>query len=328
MRYRASLAAAVAALTAAACGGEEDRPASAAPSGANPADPVRVDVPAELSQDIGKLAFTTAGLHSDVYVVEPGSDPVRITSDDAEQQDVAWSPDGTRIAFAAVRDGTYDIVVANADGSGIRAVTDLPADERNPSWSPDGERLAFALEGPGETFAVYVTALDGGRARKIVQEEHCFVGDPRWSPDGDLITVAIGGLITSGGGGANPDCISGGDIDIFRTTAEGGPLEQVTKGRADDTWADWSPDASRLAVIDQSVPAVITMAPDGTGRRRVGRKLAFSSARPEWSSDGSMILYVDESGSDIYVVDAASRSSEPRAITRDTLITSVSAVAP
>ena len=48
------------------------------------------------------------------------------------QIEPAWSPDGTKIAFASRRRGTFDIYVMNADGTGTRAA-DLDEGERHPS---------------------------------------------------------------------------------------------------------------------------------------------------------------------------------------------------
>ena len=60
------------------------------------------------------------------------SGPVR-----PEVQTLAWSPDGRRIAFIS-RGGTYDVYVANADGSGQRRLT-RNARLVTPAWSPDGQ---------------------------------------------------------------------------------------------------------------------------------------------------------------------------------------------
>ena len=38
----------------------------------------------------------------------------------------SWSPDGTKIAFASNRSGTYEIYTMNVDGSGVREVTRGP----------------------------------------------------------------------------------------------------------------------------------------------------------------------------------------------------------
>ena len=63
-------------------------------------------------------------------------------SDDVEP---AWSPDGSRIAFASSRLGTYDLFTMSPDGSRLADLTRSSAlDERSPSWSPNGNRIAYA----------------------------------------------------------------------------------------------------------------------------------------------------------------------------------------
>ena len=51
----------------------------------------------------------------------------------------AWSPDGTKIAFASDRDGNSEIYAMNADGTGVRRVTEDPSEDLEPAWSPSGE---------------------------------------------------------------------------------------------------------------------------------------------------------------------------------------------
>ncbi|HEX9100421.1 MAG TPA: hypothetical protein VF956_13115 [Candidatus Dormibacteraeota bacterium] len=57
---------------------------------------------------------------------------------------LAWSPDGSTLAFHSMRDNlstrTRAIYVVHADGSGLRRINDHGV---FPSWSPDGSRLAF-----------------------------------------------------------------------------------------------------------------------------------------------------------------------------------------
>jgi Tol biopolymer transport system component len=60
---------------------------------------------------------------------------IRLTD---EPSDVApsWSPDGTRIAFSSSRDGNSEIYVMQADGSGITRLTRSPLADSAPSWRP------------------------------------------------------------------------------------------------------------------------------------------------------------------------------------------------
>ncbi len=48
----------------------------------------------------------------------------------------AWSPDGSKIAFASNRHGNSGIFVMNSDGSNQTRVTKTPDSESYPDWSP------------------------------------------------------------------------------------------------------------------------------------------------------------------------------------------------
>ena len=53
-----------------------------------------------------------------------------------QDQDPAWSPDGSKIAFESDRDGNYEIYVMNADGTAQHNLTNDGAYDRDPAWSP------------------------------------------------------------------------------------------------------------------------------------------------------------------------------------------------
>jgi len=75
--------------------------------------------------------------------------PQQVTHNGEEERGPAWSPDGTRIAYAC-RIGAefnpsadFEICVMNADGSGQKQLTDNTVADLTPTWSPDGQQILF-----------------------------------------------------------------------------------------------------------------------------------------------------------------------------------------
>ncbi len=60
--------------------------------------------------------------------------------------DISWSPDGSQLAFASVRDGNFDIYLVGLHGGEVTNLTSSRATEFSPAWSPDGAWIAFASD--------------------------------------------------------------------------------------------------------------------------------------------------------------------------------------
>ena len=89
----------------------------------------------------------------------------------AQQQpastDASFSPDGSRILFAANHDGDLEIYVVGVDGAGMRALTDNDAQDFFPSWSPDGSTIVFSSDRSGAV-ELYLMDADGGNQRRLI----------------------------------------------------------------------------------------------------------------------------------------------------------------
>jgi dipeptidyl aminopeptidase/acylaminoacyl peptidase len=105
---------------------------------------------------------------SDLWLISVDGEapPRRLTSTAPAESDAAWSPDGTRLAFATKRkdDESAQIYVLDMTGPGeAQRVTSLSTGAAAPVWSPDGTRIAFESR-------VYSQAVDDDANRKRKKE--------------------------------------------------------------------------------------------------------------------------------------------------------------
>lgn len=124
-----------------------------------------------------------------------GGPTTRLTSTINDRESRGWSPDGTRIVTQTVKDGVGQLVVLNADGTGLKQITDFSADTPiftpggifpvmagavTPAWSPDGDWIAFASNHEGN-YDIYLIRPDGSGLTRLTQspEAELSVG---WGP--------------------------------------------------------------------------------------------------------------------------------------------------
>jgi hypothetical protein len=115
----------------------------------------------------------------------------------------AWSPDGTRIAFVCRWTITTDLCVVNADGTGLVRLTNDAVADLHPAWSPGGSSIAFARQ-TGEvtdpTTGQIVVIDVATRAVTVLTQGT----EPTWSPDGSRLAFArVDGLFVVGADGTN-----------------------------------------------------------------------------------------------------------------------------
>ena len=130
--------------------------------------------------------------------------PVPFTALAGKATSPAFSPDGSRIAFAWNGDpkgGTkgFDLYVKALGSETLLRLTQHASDWVSPTWSPDGTQIAFYRTAGADT-GIYVVPALGGLERKLrstrmPSTNYTFVGGAHvtlisWSPDGRWIAFA------------------------------------------------------------------------------------------------------------------------------------------
>jgi Tol biopolymer transport system component/actin-like ATPase involved in cell morphogenesis len=165
------------------------------------------------------------------------------------------STDGRR--FAYVRSDTpddvdtWELVVANTDGSNPRVLREVVNRNFRPSWSPDDAFMVVPLDVDGQV-DLWRIDTENGQVQQITDTPDPEF-DPDWSPDGQRLVYRRD---------------VGGDAEIFVSDIDGSNATRLTNQPGYDSDPRWSPDGS-LILFTRTFGAgnleVCTMTPDGAG---------------------------------------------------------------
>ena len=167
----------------------------------------------------------------DIFVMdtEPTTeDATNLTNTDASEIDPAWSPDGTKIAFAGVRNQGFEIVTMDPDGQNetILSGDSFEGDDRAPDWSPDSTKVVFMKQSqvggccePWEIIAMAAptalpptsqtaatTTMEQGAGEMALAESTLSAGSActlSGTSGADVLSGTSGADVICGGGGAD-----------------------------------------------------------------------------------------------------------------------------
>ena len=195
-----------------------------------------------------------------------------LTNNAATDDQPAWSPDGTKIAFTSDREGNTDIYVMNVDGSSPTRLTKYgpPWEVGLAAWSPDGTRIAYFEEicdppPDGCGGSTQIMNADGSNDHGVVAGG----SRPAWSPDGSRIAFGTGQIWVLSLDGS-------GHIQVIDPRDIGGQHIEP----------DWSPNGASIVFVSTGCFACTTwsiyvMNADGSGVVRLTHS-AGSDHSPVW----------------------------------------------
>lgn len=193
-------------------------------------------------------------MYSDIYLSSSLDDRHRVKLVSGERSNnfeslrffhtsLAWSPDGSEIAFAAKIGAEDAIYIMDVRTKRVVERLTFGLDGiLSPAWSPDGLRLAFSGLDRGRS-DLYVVERDGSGLTKLTDDRFA-VQDPVWSPDGSKIA-----FVTDRGDGTEIEQLKFGSSRLALYDPASGTVELLGRQEGANHSPQWSPDGTKIGFI-------------------------------------------------------------------------------
>jgi eukaryotic-like serine/threonine-protein kinase len=224
-----------------------------------------------------------------------GSQRLQLITPPLQGENPRWSPDGTQVAFTAIRPGEPTrVYVESASGGSFRQLTNGEcgrAGESDPDWSPDGTSVVFSCNTADPTAGLnrdraVLRLVDPQSGRISVLPGSQGLWSPRWSPDGrSLAAFSI----------AHPPHLMLYDLKTHEQRDLFGPV--------DGAWPAWSRDSRNLYFAENSGKEHRVRISDGSVESLADFPDLVGNGWVGLTPDGSLIATRQTGSTEIYALD-------------------------
>ncbi|GAB2907177.1 amidohydrolase family protein [Streptomyces mayteni] len=224
----------------------------------------------------------------DLWIMRRGDTPRAVVADGHHNTSPAWSPDGTALVYASDRAGdAVELWLYDTASDSRRQLTALGGSAGSPTFHPDGSSVAFV----GDSGTLYTVDVEGGAVRKVAGPLNS-PGRPSFSADGRHLSAAVLVPVT-------PRFREGRNhiLTVELATGEAHysePVPGASLGNRVDAGPVHSPDGRQVAYVVGGTLRI--SAADAAGRPTGDpRELNGETAdAPSWSGDSRSLLYLSD----------------------------------
>ncbi len=254
--------------------------------------PTFTPLPRPTREHGGRIVYTCTRneFHQLCAINADGSEPARLTSQNAHDYYPNFSPQGDSLVFASNRNGSFDLyLLIMADGKLVQ-LTDQIGNVYSPDFSPDSQTIVFANQAADGPSSLWTVSRNGDDPRLLYTGANPIVG-AAWSPQGDSIAYAM-----------SVENSFEFEIFLLNPYTPSQPPRRISQGLSGLTGSlDWSPDGKYLLVcagpingkdvyrLDVATGEVVQLTDTGNNAAASyspdGQWIAFNRMQPDGQTD-------------------------------------------
>lgn len=255
-----------------------------------------------------------------IFTMSINGEPMRLVSTGKGRCTCGfYSPDNKRIIFASTHLGgdscppppnyskgyvwalykTYDIFIANPDGSNLKRLTDSYGYDAECVFSPDGKKILFTSDRDGD-LELYEMGLEGKNVKRLTNSPG-YDGGAFYSLDGKKICFRARVITDSSElkdfqENLKEGLVRPSMLEIFVMNADGAGRTQVTNNGAANFCPYFTPDGKKIIFASNMDDPkgrnfeLYLINVDGTGLERITYNPTFDGF-PMFSNDGKYLVF-------------------------------------